>query len=115
MNLEQPDPAANDRASKVPVRGSKEHQGRSIDALSDVLETVNLSGVIFLRAELGDRFGMEMPPPTISHPVIEPLTDEHRLVMFHIVREGKGYLEVEGFEPRLMNEGDPVARRCSAG
>lgn len=79
-----------------------------MDARSDVLQTIRLSGVIFLRAELGETFGVSMPPPTISHPSISPATDEHRLVMFHIVREGSGYVEVEGFPPRRLQEGDVI-------
>ncbi len=81
---------------------------RVMDALSDVLDTVDLSGVIFLRANLGERYGVSMPPPTISHPTIKPLSKEHRLVMFHIVREGRGFVEVEGFEPRELREGDLI-------
>ncbi len=79
-----------------------------MDALSDVLQTIQLSGVVFLRAHLGGAYGVSMPPPTLSHPSLKPKTKEHRLVMFHIVREGEGYVEVEGFEPRKMNTGDLI-------
>lgn len=79
-----------------------------MDPLSDVLEAVKLTGVIFLRAELGQRFGIAMPPPTFSHPVIKPQSKEHRLAMFHIVRQGEGYVEVEGFEPQPLAEGDLI-------
>lgn len=78
------------------------------DPLTDVLRTIKLSGAIFLRAALGGRYGVEMPPPTISHPVFKPATREHRLVMFHIVREGNGYLEVEGAEPQAIHNGDLI-------
>jgi AraC-like DNA-binding protein len=79
-----------------------------VDALSDVLQTIRLSGVIFLRANLSGQYGVAMPPPTISHPSITPPTDEHRLVMFHIVREGRGYVEVEGAPARELNAGDLI-------
>jgi AraC-like DNA-binding protein len=79
-----------------------------VDALSDVLETIKLSGVIFLRANLKGEFGVEMPPPTISHPTIKPPTQEHRLVMFHIVREGRGFAEVEDFSPTELSPGDLI-------
>ncbi|MGB5809275.1 MAG: AraC family transcriptional regulator [Polyangiales bacterium] len=79
-----------------------------MDALSNVLETIKLSGMIFLRGNLGDRYGIAMPPPTVSHPTIKPETKEHRLVMFHIVREGEGYVEVEGFEAQKLYAGDLI-------
>jgi AraC-like DNA-binding protein len=95
-------------ASKVIAPSSKNSDRRPMDALSDVLQTINLSGVIFLRANLGESYGVSMPPPTISHPSIKPLSDEHRLVMFHIVREGGGFVEVEGFSPQKLEEGDLI-------
>lgn len=79
-----------------------------MDPLSDVLKTIKLSGVIFLRANLGDRYGIEMPPPTLSHPVLKPASPEHRLVMFHIVQSGAGYCQVEGGEAFPIREGDLV-------
>lgn len=79
-----------------------------MDPILDVLRTIKLSGVIFLRANLGGQYGIEMPPPTFSHPTVKPLTHEHRLIMFHIVREGGGYLEVEGSTPRKLDTGDLV-------
>ncbi|MDD9945619.1 MAG: AraC family transcriptional regulator [Myxococcales bacterium] len=79
-----------------------------MDPLSDVLKTIKLSGVVFLRAQLRDQYGVEMPPPTLSHPSLRPPTPDHRLVMFHIVREGQGYVEVEGFEPRQIRDGDLI-------
>lgn len=77
-----------------------------MDVLSDVLQTLELSGVIFLRAHLRGDFGLVMPPPTLSHPMVRPQTSEHRLVMFHIIQEGSGYVEVEGFAPQALHEGD---------
>ncbi|MFT5433469.1 MAG: AraC-like DNA-binding protein [Myxococcota bacterium] len=79
-----------------------------MDVLSDVLRTLELSGVIFLRAHLTGEFGVSMPPPTVSHPMVRPQTSEHRLVMFHIVQEGSGYIEVEGFKPQAIHEGDLI-------
>lgn len=79
-----------------------------MDAISDLLHAIDLSGVVFLRAELGEHYGIEMPPPALFHPCVKPLSGEHRLVMFHIVREGGGYLEVDGFAPEKLNEGDLV-------
>ncbi|MEM7138465.1 MAG: AraC family transcriptional regulator [Myxococcota bacterium] len=79
-----------------------------MDALSDVLQTIKLSGMIFLRGDLGAQYGVSMPPPTISHPTVKPHSAEHRLVMFHIVREGQGYVEVEGFEAQQLHAGDLI-------
>ena len=79
-----------------------------MDALSDVLQTIKLSGMIFLRGNLGNEYGIAMPPPTISHPTVKPDSPEHRLVMFHIVREGEGYVEVEGFDAQKLHAGDLI-------
>lgn len=79
-----------------------------MDALSDLLRTIDLSGVIFLRANLGETFGITIPPPTLFHPIVKAKTSHHRLAMFHIVREGKGVVEVEGFEPETLHEGDLI-------
>lgn len=79
-----------------------------MDPIVDVLRTIKLSGVIFLRANLGGQYGIEMPPPTFSHPTVKPLTAEHRLAMFHIVRDGEGYVEFEGSAPRKLATGDLI-------
>ena len=79
-----------------------------MDPISNVLETIKLSGVIFLRATLGGRYGIEMPPPTLSHPMLRPPTPEHRLVMFHIVRDGSGFVHVEGDVPKKLERGDLI-------
>ena len=79
-----------------------------MDALSDVLQTIDLSGVVFLRGVFCGEYGLVMPPPTIQHPLVQPQSSEHRLVMFHIVREGGCYLEVDGFAPEQLSEGDLI-------
>ena len=79
-----------------------------MDALSDVLRTIELSGVIFLRGDFCGEYGLVMPPPTIQHPIVQPPTSEHRLVMFHVIRDGEGYLEVDGFDPQKLGPGDLV-------
>lgn len=79
-----------------------------MDALSSVLRAAKLSGVIFLRADMRGEYGIKMPPPTLFHPVIKPETSEHRLVMFHIVREGVGWVEVEGCEAQELSQGDLI-------
>lgn len=79
-----------------------------MDALSDVLSTINLSGAIFLRANMGGKYGISMPPPTVYHPIIKPHSPRHRLVLFHIVRRGTGYVQVEGYDPAPLDEGDLI-------
>jgi len=79
-----------------------------MDALSDALQAIELSGVIFLRGEFGGQYGVSMPPPTLSHPIVQPKSGDHRLVMFHIVQEGTGYVEVDGFEAQRLSEGDLI-------
>lgn len=79
-----------------------------MDALSSALDAVNLSGLVFLRADMSGEYGFSMPSPTIYHPVIKARSREHRLAMFHIVQSGRCYLEVEGCEAVLLQEGDLV-------
>jgi AraC-like DNA-binding protein len=79
-----------------------------MDPLSDALQAIELSGLIFLRGDFGGEYGVSMPPPTLSHPIVQPKSGDHRLVMFHIVQEGQGYVEVEGYEPQHLCEGDLI-------
>lgn len=79
-----------------------------MDPLSDVLQTIRLSGVIYLRAHLGGAYGLEIPPPTFINSLIKKQSDEHRLVMFHIVRQGRGYFQVEGSGAQELHEGDLI-------
>ena len=79
-----------------------------MDALSDALGAMQLSGVIFLRGDFCGEYGVSMPSPNSFHPIVRPRSSEHRLVMFHIVQEGEGYVEVEGFAPQRIREGDLI-------
>ena len=79
-----------------------------MDALSDVLRTIDLSGVIFLRGDFCGEYGLVMPPPNIQHPLVRPQTSEHRLVMFHVIMEGGCYLEVDGYPPKRLGQGDLI-------
>ena len=79
-----------------------------MDPLSDVLRTIELSGVTFLRGDFRGEYGLVMPPPTVQHPLVRPRSREHRLVMFHVVQDGACYLEVEGYPAERMGEGDLV-------
>lgn len=98
----------HDRNAESVVRTSNTEYGFHMDALSDVLRAIDLSGVIFLRGDFCGEYGLVMPPPTLQHPLVRPNTSEHRLAMFHIIREGGGYLEVEGFPPQRLSQGDLI-------
>ncbi len=65
-----------------------------MDALSDVLRSVHLSGSLFCRSEPRAPWGMEVPQHDSAH--------------FHIIRRGRCYLMVEGRETQLLEAGDMV-------
>ena len=63
-----------------------------MDALSDVLRTVHLSGSLYCHSEPSAPWGMEVPAGDTAQ--------------FHILRRGRCFLLSEGSEPVLMESGD---------
>lgn len=73
-----------------------------MDALSDLLHAVKLSGAVYFRGDLHGAFAVELPPPSILLPIIKgPSAAGHRMVLFHIVRSGTG---VVLHEPEVAGE-----------
>ncbi len=64
----------------------------STDPLGETLHLLRLTGTLYCRAELTAPWGVDLPP-------IEGC------MMFHIVTAGRCRLEVEGAEPRLLQQG----------
>lgn len=68
--------------------------GFRVDVLSDVLSHVRLSGAIFLRGEYTAPWAFDSPQ---SHELIQFLAPEaQRLILFHIVREGRAWVSANG-------------------
>ncbi len=63
-----------------------------MDALSDVLRAVHLSGSLYFRSEPSAPWGMEIPSGDTAQ--------------FHILRRGRCFLQMEDSEPILMEAGD---------
>jgi len=62
------------------------------DPLGETLHLLRLSGSLYCRSELSAPWGVELPP-----------FDD--CMMFHIVTSGRCWLDVEGEEPRLLQQG----------
>lgn len=63
------------------------------DPLGEALHLMRMSGTFYCRSELSEPWAMEMPA----------LED---CLMFHVMTAGRGWLEVDGAEPRLLQPGD---------
>lgn len=76
-----------------------------MDALSEALRSVRITGAIFLSAEFRAPWCFETPPTKLSAPVLSP--DTEYLVSYHLVTEGRASLEIPG-EPVMMVEAGEV-------
>ncbi len=64
-----------------------------VDALSEALHFLRMSGTLYCRSEFTAPWALELPPM-------------NGCPMFHVVTSGRCWLEVEGTEPRLLQPGD---------
>jgi AraC-like DNA-binding protein len=64
----------------------------SADPLGETLHLLRLTGTLYCRAELTAPWGVDLPPM-------------EGCMMFHVVTAGRCWLEVEGEEPRLLQQG----------
>ena len=64
----------------------------SIDPLGEALHLLRLTGTLYCRAELTAPWGIDLPP-------------FEGCMMFHVVTAGRCRLEIEGEEPRLLQQG----------
>lgn len=69
-----------------------------MDALSEVLNAVRMTGAIFLNAEFTAPWGFEAPLSRDAAQVLAPGTE--RLVSYHLVTQGTAWLQLPG-EPAL--------------
>ena len=77
-----------------------------MDALSQVLKVVRLTGAIFIDAKFTAPWGYDSPQADAIAPVLEPGAE--RVVIFHVVTRGRCIAEMAGLHPLELEEGDVV-------
>jgi len=91
-----------------------------VDALSETLRVVRLTGAIFINARFSAPWCYQSPSADSAAPVLEPGAE--RVVIFHLITEGECYVEMGGGEAAVhLVAGDAVVfpqgdahRMCSA-
>lgn len=76
------------------------------DLLSDLLGSMHLSGMVFLRAEFREPWSL-LTPDSCHLAQMFPFRTEH-IIPFHIVAQGGCRLAMDGHEPVWLSEGDVV-------
>jgi AraC-like DNA-binding protein len=88
------------------LRGAPEIPGEILDALSDVLRIVRLTGAVFMDAEftapwcIGEPSGVEV--------CVEHMPNAQHVVIYHLVTEGACEVSVPGHEPASARAGDLI-------
>ena len=77
-----------------------------MDALSDVLRQVRLTGAVFLNAELSAPWAILSPTSDVLAATLLP--EAEHMIEYHLVMQGGCYIEVDGATPVELNEGDLV-------
>lgn len=90
-----------------------------MDALSETLRVVRLTGAIFIQARFTAPWCYQSPRADFAAPLLEPGAE--RVVIFHLITEGECFVEMPGTEPVRLVAGDAVVfpkgdahRMCSA-
>jgi AraC-like DNA-binding protein len=81
-------------------------QSTPAELIADVLATIRLAGAIFLRAEYTEPWAYESPPPDALTRILHP--EANRLILFHIVAEGRCEIRVQSGERLVAGEGEVV-------
>ena len=68
---------------------------KSVDPLGEALHLLRMNGMFYSRSEVTAPFGVELPPGS-------------PFLLFHVVISGRGWLEIEGSNPQLLQTGDFV-------
>jgi AraC-like DNA-binding protein len=92
------------RASLLRTEGSAVRRSKQMDALSEALTSVRMTGAIFYHAECTAPWGFSVPPlHKVAH-VLAPGTE--RLVSYHLVTDGKAIVRFQGEEDIAIAAGD---------
>lgn len=77
-----------------------------MDALSETLRVVRLTGAIFINARFSAPWCYASPPADVAAPLLEPGAEN--VVIFHLITEGECWAELDGYPPRRLAAGDIV-------
>jgi len=78
----------------------------AVDALSDVLKTVRLTSAVFFDVKAKAPWVAEQPPGETILPLIRP--DAEHLISYHVLSEGRCFVNIIGEEPMLLEAGQVV-------
>jgi AraC-like DNA-binding protein len=82
------------------------NRGLRMDALSEALNLVRMTGAIFFNAEFTAPWGFVAPPADKLVPILSPGAE--RLVIYHLLTEGRATARMEGGENLHLSAGDIV-------
>jgi len=77
-----------------------------MDVLSEVLQVIKLQGAIFVNAEFSSPWSFRSPPSPSIMPRLAP--GAGKLVLYHLLTEGRGYAWVNETQPVPLEAGDVV-------
>jgi AraC family transcriptional regulator, alkane utilization regulator len=77
-----------------------------MDALSEVLRLVRLTGAVFLNGEFTAPWAVESPPSHVLSRSLLPRAEY--VVEYHVVAKGSCFIRVPGADPVALDEGDLV-------
>ncbi len=77
-----------------------------MDALSEILRVVRLTGAIFIHARFTAPWCYQSPSADTAAPLLEPGAE--RVVIFHLLTEGECYVGMKGQPPLHLHAGDAV-------
>lgn len=77
-----------------------------MDALSQTLRVVRLTGAIFINARFTAPWCYQSPHADSAAPLLEPGAE--RVIIFHLITEGECYAEMEGQPPVRLTGGDAI-------
>ncbi|GAB3509897.1 AraC family transcriptional regulator [Pseudoxanthomonas daejeonensis] len=75
-----------------------------MDALSEILGVVQLSGAFFVNARFSAPWCYQSPAAARAAPWLDPCAEQ--VVIFHLITEGECLVEMEGAEPLPVRTGD---------
>ena len=97
--------AHHDRASGLPAPAAEPAVAlTAADTLSDVLETVRLTGALFFLVDASTPWVAEAPSSPVLGPVLLPRVQH--VVSYHVIRAGACWCESPGEPPMRLEAGD---------
>jgi len=77
-----------------------------MDALSEILRVVQMSGAFFVNARFSAPWCYQSPKAALAAPWLAPTAEQ--IVIFHLITEGECLVELEGTDPLVARTGDVV-------